>query len=113
MPRQLPPAGRPKSCTGCHGTCCRGYFALLQVLPSDIRQLATGLDLDEDQVMDQYIYLENCDWRQVYALHLRPQCPFINRLGRCRVYAHRPRGCREFKVGSLECLRARAAARGD
>jgi Fe-S-cluster containining protein len=103
--------GRPRSCVGCHGTCCRGYFELLQVLPADIRRLANGLGLDEDDFTHEYVSLEPCGWQQVYALHLRPQCPFVNRLGRCRVYAHRPRGCREFKVGGLECLRARAAAR--
>lgn len=97
----------PLACRRCKGRCCSdGYFDFLQILPPDITRLAKHLQITARKLKSEYLVYESGCW----AIFLGEGCPFFDPYKhRCKVYEARPRGCREFEVGSEKCLQAQEA----
>jgi uncharacterized protein len=76
-------------CTKC-GNCCRE--ALPALWPSDVKRLATGLNLTEEQVHQRY--LEPGDQPDTFEFNAKP-CPFLAD-NKCTVYEFRPDDCRSY-----------------
>ncbi len=87
------PASPPITCDSCAAACCR--LEVLCLTDGDIPERFTTLD----------------DWGGTVMARLEDGwCAALNRDSlRCRIYAQRPLGCREFALGSDECLSERAA----
>jgi len=97
----------PLQCRRCKGRCCsEGYFDFLQVLPEDITRLAKHLQITSRQLKSKYLVHQDGLW----ALFLGRGCPFFDHYKHaCKVHIARPRGCREFEVGSEKCQQAQEA----
>ena len=76
-------------CTKC-GNCCRE--ALPALSPLDIKRLATGLKLTEEQVHQRY--LQPGDKPNSIEFNAKP-CPFLSE-NKCTVYDFRPDVCKSY-----------------
>jgi hypothetical protein len=83
-------------CDRCNGACCRYVTIDVDEMTPDQRRWATMRgDLD------------GARWR------IRCECENLTTHGTCAVYPHRPDVCKEFRAGSMACMKAREAAEDD
>lgn len=89
-----PSAPQPFACRRC-GACCRWPGSVL-LAEADIAAAAAALGLAEAEFIARHAVLA----RNRAQLTLREQpggaCEFLDARGRCRIYAARPRQCRDF-----------------
>ena len=76
-------------CLAC-GNCCKTTSPIF--LMSDIKRLATVLNMSVKDFMVQYLTMDEDD---DFVLTHAP-CPFLNDNNKCNVYADRPKACREY-----------------
>lgn len=84
-------------CQHC-GSCCRWPGSVL-LERGDIASLALAMGLSEDEFIATHTMLARN--RAQLTLKERPDgsCEFLDETGRCRIYAARPRQCRDFPHG--------------
>ncbi len=84
-------------CQQC-GTCCRWPGSVL-LEPADIAAAAAQLGLAEADFIAQHTMLARN--RAQLTLKEKPggSCEFLEEPNRCRIYAARPRQCRDFPHG--------------
>jgi Fe-S-cluster containining protein len=71
--------------------CCKTLKPVLS--DADIKRIAKHLGLSRQAFIDTYLETDPEDGRQ--QMRVLP-CPFLAEDGRCRIYEHRPRTCREY-----------------
>jgi Fe-S-cluster containining protein len=97
-PEEAPEAGEceeftpeklAQMCSTCGGKCCQYYTVLIDD-PEDAE------DFDELRWFlahgSNYIYIDDGEWH----LNVEARCKFLLEDGRCKIYDHRPRVCRDF-----------------
>lgn len=77
-------------CTRC-ANCCKTMKPNL--IEADIKRIAKHLGLSREAFVETY--LESDPEEGGYRMRALP-CPFLGEDGRCGIYEHRPRACREF-----------------
>jgi len=92
-----PQAGAPVTCDSCRACCCR-----LEVILAD-----------EDDPPATFVATDR--WGGEVMRRLGDGwCAALDRATwRCRIYARRPRACRDFAVGEPDCLEARRVLEPD
>ncbi|MGD9611932.1 MAG: YkgJ family cysteine cluster protein [Kiritimatiellia bacterium] len=85
------------TCRQC-GACCRWPGSVL-LAPADVAAAAAALGLSEQDFIDRHAVLARN--RAQLTLQEAPggACEFLQADGRCRIYAARPRQCRDFPHG--------------
>lgn len=70
--------------------CCKNYSPIIEA--SDITRIARKEGISESAFLSQYLMMdEDGDW----VFHSAP-CPFLQADNTCRIYAWRPKACREY-----------------
>ncbi|MEE3420994.1 MAG: YkgJ family cysteine cluster protein [Lachnospiraceae bacterium] len=91
----------PADCEGC-GRCCRGMGDTIHIDPWDTMMLTTHLGMSFMDLLDEKFDLRVEDGLLLPNLALddqHPNCPFLDREGRCRIHDFRPGICRLFPLG--------------
>lgn len=76
-------------CLDC-ANCCKTTSPIFRDV--DIDRIARHLGLRPAELVEQYLHLDD---EGDYVLNMAP-CPFLDEDHYCRIYAHRPRACREY-----------------
>lgn len=81
-------------CTEC-GNCCRSLDVYLT--PDDAQQLADGLAIPVEAIIEDYIDCEGARKFQEWGKFRSRPCAFLKD-NRCSVYPHRPETCRVYPM---------------
>lgn len=110
------PDPRPAvSCETCVAACCRAPL-YLQMSRDEYAAHHEVMDLEVVVEIKPFTQRASAEaqrhgWRSVAGgsgvFKLNHDCGYLDDANRCSIHAMRPRSCREFEVGSDECLRRR------
>ncbi len=84
-------------CQRC-GDCCRWPGSVL-LEPADIAAAAAALDVTEAEFIERYTTLARNRAQLTLKEGSNGECKFLDETGWCRMYAARPRQCRDFPYG--------------
>lgn len=90
-----------RDCEGC-SACCRGMGNSVVLDPYDVRRLSRGIGKTLSQMLGKEVLLSITDGLILPSLNMENEtkaCPFLNKEGRCSIYAFRPGICRLFPLG--------------
>ncbi len=88
-------------CLEC-GACCRCFPIFVSDEDGEREPL-----IKENGILERnFLRTEKRAYR-LYPLPFHDGCPFLQEDNRCRIYETRPSVCRQFAVGSAQCLEAR------
>jgi len=97
-----------KSCEGC-SACCRVVTLppFRRVFGEEGEEAWERLRWDRPDLREEFLEVERARKVAGEATFGSP-CQWLDvEVGRCRHYDYRPRACREFAVGGLDCVDAR------
>lgn len=99
-------------CRRC-GACCRWPGSVLLAEP-DIAAAAAALGMPEEAFIAAHTVLARNRAQLTLKEHADGACEFLDKTGNCRIYAARPRQCRDFPSGwrVAGCPGHRSARRG-
>lgn len=81
-------------CTKC-GNCCRSLDVYLT--PQDAEQLALGIDIPLDQILDQHVDQNTAKLVHEWGQFKQKPCAFLKG-NLCSIYTYRPETCRTYPV---------------
>ena len=101
-----------ESCESCGACCCRVVTLppFRRVFGESGEEAWERLRWDRPDLLDGFLKAERA-LKVAGGPSFGSPCLWLDRAsGRCRNYDHRPRACREFAVGGVDCVDARRRA---